>query len=101
MTWKRVLEDIASICIYFVAPVLLLATIIIGIYMINRPVDKQLEVRDARYVLYTSEDGPIAVDGDVIIDMQNGYQYIVFNIDGQYVVSPRIADDGTVYKTVE
>lgn len=58
------------------------------------------DVKDAQYVLYTSEGEMKAVECSTIIDMENGYQYRVFKIDGQYVCAPAI-DDGMVYKTVE
>lgn len=37
-----------------------------------------------------------------IFDIKDtGYQYLVFNINGDYVVAPRISKDGTFYKTIE
>lgn len=59
------------------------------------------DVKDARYVIYTSGGEMKAVEYSTIIDMENGYQYRVFEIDGQYVCVPAIDADGTVYKTVE
>ena len=59
------------------------------------------DVTNADYVLYTADGEMKAVENSVIVDMNNGYQYIVFEIDGQYVAAPSIAEDGTVYKTVE
>lgn len=59
------------------------------------------DVKDAQYVLYTSEGEMKAIDAETIIDMDTGYQYRIFEIDGQYVCAPAIDEDGMVYKTVE
>lgn len=59
------------------------------------------DVKDAQYVIYTSGGAMKAVEYSTIIDMENGYQYRVFEIDGQYVCAPAIDTDGTVYKTIE
>lgn len=59
------------------------------------------DVKNAQYVLYTSEGEMKAVDAETIIDMDSGYQYRIFEINGQYVCAPAIDADGTVYKTVE
>lgn len=59
------------------------------------------DVKNAQYVLYTSEGEMKAVEHNTIVDMDTGYQYRVFEIDGQYVCTPAIDKDGTVYKTVE
>lgn len=58
-------------------------------------------VKDAQYVLYTSDGEMKAVNAETIIDMDTGYQYRIFEINGQYVCAPSIDEDGTVYKTVE
>lgn len=58
-------------------------------------------VKDARYVLYTSDGEMKAVEAETIVDMDTGYQYRIFEINGQYVCAPAIDADGTVYKTVE
>lgn len=58
-------------------------------------------VKDAQYVLYTSDGEMKAVNAETIIDMDTGYQYRIFEINGQYVCAPAIDKDGTVYKTVE
>lgn len=58
-------------------------------------------VKDAQYVLYTSEGEMKAINAETIVDMENGYQYRIFEIDGQYVCAPAIDEDGTVYKTIE
>ena len=59
------------------------------------------DVKDAQYVRYTSEGEMKAVEYSTIVDMETGYQYCIFKIDGQYVCAPAIDEDGTVYKTVE
>ena len=58
-------------------------------------------VKDAQYVLYTSDGEMKAVEAETIVDMDTGYQYRIFEINGQYVCAPAIDEDGTVYKTVE
>lgn len=58
-------------------------------------------IQNADYIMNTSDGRTRAVEYSTIVDMDNGYQYIVFEVDGQYLVSPRIGNDGTVYKTVE
>lgn len=58
-------------------------------------------VKDAQYVFYTTDGEMKAVDAETIVDMENGYQYRIFEIDGQYVCAPAIDEDGTVYKTIE
>ena len=59
------------------------------------------DVKNAQYVLYTSEGEMKAVEYNTVIDTETGYQYRIFEIDGQYVCAPAIDEDGTVYKTVE
>lgn len=59
------------------------------------------DVKNAQYVLYTSDGEMKAVNTETIIDMDTGYQYRIFEINGQYVCAPAIDADGTVYKTVE
>ena len=59
------------------------------------------DVKDAQYVIYTSGGEMKAVEYSTIIDMDTGYQYRIFEIDGQYVCAPAIDADETVYKTVE
>lgn len=59
------------------------------------------DVKDAQYVLYTSEGEMKTIDAETIIDMETGYQYRIFEIDGQHVCAPAIDKDGMVYKTIE
>lgn len=59
------------------------------------------DIKDAQYVLYTADGEMKALEYSSIIDMDTGYQYRIFEIDGQYVCAPAIDEDGTVYKTVE
>lgn len=58
-------------------------------------------VKNAQYVLYTADGEMKAVEAETIVNMDTGYQYSIFEIDGQYVCAPAIDEDGTVYKTVE
>lgn len=84
---------------------LTMSTVVLGIIWVLKlcsTLSTTLEdVKDAQYVIYTSGGEMKAVEYSTIIDMENGYQYRVFEIDGQYVCSPAIDADGTVYKTVE
>ena len=59
------------------------------------------QAKTADFVLYTSDGEMLGMEHEVIIDMDTGYQYLVFNIHGDYVIAPRISEDGTFYKTVE
>lgn len=59
------------------------------------------DIKNAQYVRYTSEGEMKAIECSTIVDMETGYQYRIFKIDGQYVCAPAIDEDGTVYKTVE
>ena len=58
-------------------------------------------VKDAEYVLYQSNGEMKALDSEVIIDMDTGYQYRIFRVHGQYVAVPSIDKDGKFYRTVE
>ena len=58
-------------------------------------------VKDAEYVLYQSSGELKALDSEVIIDMDTGYQYRLFRVHGQYVAVPSIDKDGEFYRTVE
>ena len=58
-------------------------------------------VKDAQYVLYTSDGEMKAVNAETIIDMDTGYQYRIFRVHGQYVAVPSIDKDGEFYRTVE
>lgn len=59
------------------------------------------QAKTADFVMYTNDGEMLGMEHDVIIDMDTGYQYLVFNIHGDYVIAPRISEDGTFYKTVE
>ena len=59
------------------------------------------QAKTADFVMYTSDGEMLGMEHEVIIDMDTGYQYLVFNIHGDYVIAPRISEDGTFYKTVE
>lgn len=62
----------------------------------------QLEkAKTADFVMYTSDGEMLGMEHEVIIDMDTGYQYLVFNIHGNYVITPRVSEDGTFYKTIE
>lgn len=59
------------------------------------------QAKTANFVMYTDNGEMLGMEYGVIIDMDTGYQYLVFNINGDYVVAPRISEDGTFYKTIE
>lgn len=81
---------------------ILFSIVMIGVSIWKQHDTSNLEdVKYAQYVIYTSGGEMKAVEYNTIIDMENGYQYRIFKIDGQYVCAPAIDKDGTVYKTVE
>ena len=59
------------------------------------------QAKTADFVMYTSDREKIGMEHEVIVDMDTGYQYLVFNINGDYVIAPRVSEDGSFYKTVE
>ena len=59
------------------------------------------QAKTADFVMYTNNGEMLGMEHEIIIDMDTGYQYLVFNIHGDYVIAPRISEDGTFYKTVE
>lgn len=59
------------------------------------------EAKTADFVMYTSDGEMLGMEHEVIVDMDTGYQYLVFNIDDDYVIAPRVSEDGTFYKTIE
>ena len=62
---------------------------------------KMEQVKSADFMMYTSDGEMLGMKHEVIVDMDTGYQYLVFNIHGDYVIAPRISEDGTFYKTIE
>ena len=82
--------------------IIIFVIVMIGGYIWKQHNASNLEdVKNAQYVLYTSEGEMKAVNAETIVDMDTGYQYRIFEINGQYVCAPAINEDGTVYKTVE
>lgn len=59
------------------------------------------QAKTADFVMYTNNGEMLGMEHEIIVDMDTGYQYLVFNIHGDYVIAPRVSDDGTFYKTVE
>ena len=59
------------------------------------------QAKTADFVMYTNNGEMLGMEHEVIVDMDTGYQYLVFNIDGDYVIAPRVSEDGTFYKTIE
>lgn len=98
--WDFVYEHPRAVLFSFYIILFLIITIGVSIWKQNG-VSNLEDVKDAQYVIYASGGEMKAVEYNTIIDMENGYQYRVFEIDGQYVCAPAIDADGTVYKTVE
>ena len=68
----------------------------------NRLQQYQIEqVEAADFVMYAKDGKKFAMEPEIIVDMDTGYQYLVFNIRGDYIVAPRVSEDGTLYKTVK
>lgn len=62
----------------------------------------QLEkAKTADFVRYTTNGEMVGLDYEVIVDMDTGYQYLLFYINGDYVAVPRVDEDGNFYKTIE
>ena len=59
------------------------------------------QAKTADLVMYANAGEKLGVEHEVIVDMDTGYQYHVFNINGDYVIAPRVSEDGSFYKTVE
>ena len=59
------------------------------------------QAKTADFVMYTNDGKMLGMEHEVIVDMDTGYQYLVFNIHGDYVIAPRVSEDGTFYKTIE
>lgn len=78
----------------------LLFSLCFGLASISRA--NQLEkAKAADFVRYTINGEMVGLDYEVIIDMDTGYQYLIFNINGDYVAVPRVDENGSFYKTVE
>lgn len=74
------------------------------IYLVAESCSKQYQMEQAKtadFVMYTNNGEALGMEHEVIVDMDTGYQYLVFNINGDYVIAPRVSEDGTFYKTVE
>lgn len=59
------------------------------------------QAKTADFVMCTSDGEKLGMEHEVIVDMDTGYQYLVFNINGDYVIAPRVSEDGNFYKTIE
>lgn len=59
------------------------------------------QTKTADFIMYTDNGKIFGMEHEVIVDTDTGYQYLVFNVHGDYVIAPRISEDGTFYKTVE
>lgn len=59
------------------------------------------QVETADFVMYAKDGEMFAMEHEIIVDMDTGYQYLVFNIRGDYIIAPRVSEDGTFYKTME
>ena len=84
--------------------VVFIAIINLVTYLWAESYSKQYQMEQAKtadFVMYTNDGETLGMEHEVIIDMDTGYQYLVFNIHGDYVIAPRVSEDGTFYKTVE
>lgn len=59
------------------------------------------EVKTADFVRYTANGEMQGLDYEVIVDMDTGYQYLLFYINGDYVAVPKVDENGSFYKTIE
>ena len=78
--------------------------VILSIRFGAKSYEKQCQMEQAKtadFVMYTSDGEMLGIEHEVIVDIDTGYQYLVFNIHGDYVIAPRASEDGTFYKTVE
>ena len=78
--------------------------VVLSIGFVAKSYAKQYQMEQAKtadFVMYTSGGEMLGMEHEVIIDMDTGYQYLVFNIHGDYVIAPRVSEDGTFYKTIE
>ena len=84
--------------------VVFIAIINLVTYLGVESCSKQYQMEQAKtadFVMYTNNEEMLGMEHEVIVDMDTGYQYLVFNIHGDYVIAPRVSEDGTFYKTVE
>lgn len=78
----------------------LLFSLCFGLANVNRT--NQLEkAKAADFVRYTANGEMVGLDYEVIVDMDTGYQYLLFYVNGNYVAVPRVDEDGSFYKTIE
>lgn len=78
--------------------------VVLSIGFVAKSYAKQYQMEQAKtadFVMYTSGGEMLGMEHEVIVDMDTGYQYLVFNIHGDYVIAPRVSEDGTFYKTIE
>lgn len=89
-----------SLALISVIMSLLLFSIAFSLADYNR--SNQLEkVKAADFVRYTTTGETVGLDYEVIVDMDTGYQYLLFYINGDYVAVPRVDENGSFYKTIE
>lgn len=90
----------ASLTLISVIMSLLLFSIAFSLADYNR--SNQLEkAKAADFVRYTTNGETVGLDYEVIVDMDTGYQYLIFYINGDYVAVPRVDENGSFYKTIE
>lgn len=89
-----------SLTLFSVIMSLLLFSIAFSWADYNR--SNQLEKdKTADFVRYTTNGETLGVDYEIIVDMDTGYQYLLFYINGDYVAVPRVDENGSFYKTIE
>lgn len=78
----------------------LLFSLCFGLASVNR-VNQLEKAKTADFVRYAASGEMIGLDYEVIVDMDTGYQYLIFNINGDYVAVPRVDENGNFYRTIE
>lgn len=89
--------------------VVFIGVVIWSIFSGIKSYSKQRQMEQAKtadFVMYKRDGEKLEMEqevivDEVIVDMDTGYQYLVFNIHGDYVIAPRVSEDGSFYKTVE
>lgn len=84
--------------------VVFISVVFWSICFVGKSCLKQYQMEQAKtadFVMYTSDGEMLGMEHEVIVDMDTGYQYLVFHINDDYVIAPRISEDGTFYKTIE
>lgn len=90
-----------SLTLISVIMFLLLFSIGFSLADYNRSNQLEEKAKAADFVRYTTNGETLGLDYEVIVDMDTGYQYLLFYINGDCVAVPRVDEDGSFYKTIE